>query len=238
MRRADRLFAIIQMLRREKLVRARELAEKLEVSERTIYRDMQDLAASGVPIEGEAGVGYVLKGGYDLPTLMFKPEEIEALVLGARIVKSWADCSLAEAAADALAKVEAVLPEPLRDYMSEIALFAPDNHFSEPLCVDLAELRGAIKQRFKVAFSYKSRDGRTSARIVRPLLISFFGPIWTMSGWCELRSEFRTFRLDRVIDLVVLEQRFRPEPGRTLHDFLKTDELKAQSAEAAMKVLN
>ncbi|ESR22417.1 helix-turn-helix transcriptional regulator [Lutibaculum baratangense] len=223
MRRADRLFAIIQMLRREKLFRARELAEKLEVSERTIYRDMQDLVASGVPIEGEAGVGYVLRGGYDLPTLMFTPEEIEALVLGARIVRSWADCALADAAADALAKVEAVLPAELREYMNEIALFAPDNHFSEPVCVDIAELRGAIKRRFKIAFSYCNKEGRSSARIVRPLLISFFGPVWTMSGWCELRKDFRTFRLDRIIDLVVLDQRFRPEPGKTLHDFLKAD---------------
>src|SRR5690606_5539684 len=110
MRRADRLFAIIQLLRRSKLIRARDLADKLEVSERTIYRDIQDLAASGVPVEGEAGVGYILRSGFDLPPLMFTRTEVEALVLGARIVRSWADAELAEAAGDVLAKVEAVLP--------------------------------------------------------------------------------------------------------------------------------
>lgn len=223
MRRADRLFAIIQMMRRDKLVRARDLAAKLEVSERTIYRDMQDLAASGVPVDGEAGVGYLLRSGFDLPPLMFTQEEIEALVLGARIVRSWADCELAEAAADVLAKVEAVLPAELRDYMNEIPLYAPDDHFREPVTIDIAELRRAIRQRFKLSFSYRNKEGALSARIVRPLLISFFGPIWTMTGWCELRQDFRTFRLDRIIDLVVLEQRFRPEQGRTLADFFRRE---------------
>ncbi len=233
MRRADRLFAIIQMMRRDKLVRARDLAAKLEVSERTIYRDMQDLAASGVPVDGEAGVGYVLRAGFDLPPLMFTPQEVEALVLGARIVRSWADCELAEAAADALAKVEAVLPENLRDYMNETALYAPDDHWREPICVDLAELRKAIRHRCKVAFSYCSAERKSTARVVRPLLISFFGPIWTMTGWCELRQDFRTFRLDRIIDLVVLDQRFRPERGRTLSDFLKSDGAAPRKAEEA-----
>ncbi len=111
MRRADRLFEIIQVLRRKKLVRARDLAEHLEVSERTVYRDISDLMASGVPIEGEAGVGYVLRGGYDLPPIMFDEQEIEALVLGARIVESWADPALAKAAGRVIAKVETVIPE-------------------------------------------------------------------------------------------------------------------------------
>jgi predicted DNA-binding transcriptional regulator YafY len=119
MRRADRLFEIIQLLRRMKLARARDLAEKLEVSERTIYRDVRDLMASGVPIEGEAGVGYVLRGGYDLPPLMFDKQEIEALVLGVRIVESWADAELAEAAGNVIAKVEAVIPERLRRHIAE-----------------------------------------------------------------------------------------------------------------------
>lgn len=234
MRRADRLFAIIQMMRRDKLVRARDLAAKLEVSERTIYRDMQDLAASGVPVDGEAGVGYVLRSGFDLPPLMFTQEEIEALVLGARIVRSWADCELAEAAADALAKVEAVLPEHLRDYMNDTALYAPADHFREPVRVDISELRRAIRRRFKLTFSYTNARRETTARVVRPLLLSFFGPIWTMTGWCELRGDFRTFRLDRIIDLVLLEhQRFRPEQGKTLPDFLRRDERAASDLAGA-----
>ena len=125
MRRADRLFEIIQLMRRQKLVRARDLAEKLEVSERTIYRDVRDLMASRVPIEGEAGVGYALRQGFDLPPLMFDEHEIEALVLGARIIESWTDAKLAEAAGNVIAKVEAVIPERLRQHMADTALLAP-----------------------------------------------------------------------------------------------------------------
>ena len=133
MRRADRLFEIIQLLRRKDLLRARELGGALEVSERTIYRDIQDLIASGVPIAGEAGVGYVLKAGFDLPPLMFKEQEIEALVLGARIVESWADPELSAAASDVLAKIEAVIPDRLRDYMANTALLAPSHHYMEAI---------------------------------------------------------------------------------------------------------
>jgi predicted DNA-binding transcriptional regulator YafY len=223
MRRADRLFAIIQLMRRNKLVRARDLAEKLEISERTVYRDVRDLIASGVPIEGEAGVGYVLKGGFDLPPLMFTEEEIEALVLGVRIVRSWADAGLAEAAGDVLAKVEAVLPAKLRAYMNETPLDAPPHHWAEPVAVDLQELRRAVRDRLKLAFAYRDRDGTATRRTVRPLLISFFGPVWTLTAWCELRDDFRSFRLDRVSDLDVLPNVFRAEPGRTLHDYLRRE---------------
>ncbi len=223
MRRADRLFAIIQLMRRNKLVRARDLAQKLEISERTVYRDIQDLVASGVPIEGEAGVGYVLKGGFDLPPLMFTEEEIEALVLGVRIVRSWADAGLAEAADDVLAKVEAVLPARLRAYMKETPLDAPQHHWAEPVSVDLAALRRAVRERLKLAFAYRDRDGSETHRTVRPLLISFFGPVWTLTGWCELRNDFRSFRLDRVSDLELRDEVFRPEPGRTLHDYLRRE---------------
>ena len=223
MRRADRLFAIIQLMRRNKLVRARDLAHKLEISERTVYRDIQDLVASGVPIEGEAGVGYVLKGGFDLPPLMFTEEEVEALVLGAKIVRSWADAGLAEAAGDVLAKVEAVLPNRLRAYMKETPLDAPHNHWAEPVSVDLGELRRAVRDRLKLSFAYRDRGGSGSRRTVRPLLLSFFGPVWTLTAWCELRDDFRSFRLDRISGLEVLDEVFRQEPGRTLHDYLRRE---------------
>ena len=160
MRRADRLFEIIQILRRRKLVRARELAEALEVSERTVYRDIRDLMTSGVPIEGEAGVGYVLRGGFDLPPLMFGEQEIEALVLGARIIESWADQELAEAAGNVIAKVEAVIPERLRDHMAQTALLAPSRHFSEPISVDPSVLRRALRQRYKLQFAYSDEERR------------------------------------------------------------------------------
>jgi predicted DNA-binding transcriptional regulator YafY len=221
MRRADRLFEIIQLMRRKGSVRARDLSEALEVSERTIYRDVQDLIASGVPIDGEAGVGYVLRAGFDLPPLMFKEAEIEALVLGARIVESWADAELASAASDVIAKVEAVIPERLRSYMANTALLAPEHHFMEPVTFDVAQLRHALRGQLKVRFHYRDVYSRPTARTVRPLSLAYFGPVWMLAAWCELRSDFRTFRLDRIGGFEVLPDRFRAEPGKTLHDFLK-----------------
>ena len=176
MRRADRLFEIIQFMRRKDLVRARDLSDALEVSERTIYRDIQDLIASGVPIEGEAGVGYVLKAGFDLPPLMFKEQEIEALVLGARIVESWADAELAAAATDVIAKVEAVIPDRLRGYMANTALLAPPHHYMETDQLRLAELRRALRSQLKVHFRYRDALAEPSERTVRPLSPGLFRP--------------------------------------------------------------
>jgi predicted DNA-binding transcriptional regulator YafY len=224
MRRADRLFEIIQLLRRRKLVRPRDLAEKLEVSERTIYRDVRDLMASRVPIEGEAGVGYALRRGFDLPPLMFDEQEIEALVLGARIIESWSDAKLAEAAGNVIAKVEAVVPEQLRQHMAETALLAPADHFAHPVSVDPSQLRHALRRRLKIHFDYRDGDERASTRTVRPLALSFYGPAWLLAAWCELRSDFRSFRLDRMAGLEVLDERFRPEPGKTVQDFLRRNE--------------
>jgi len=223
-RRADRLFEIIQYIRRKDLVRARDLSEHLEVSERTIYRDIQDLITSGVPIEGEAGVGYVLKAGFDLPPLMFREQEIEALVLGARIVESWADPELARAASDVIAKVEAVIPDRLRSYMANTALLAPSHHYMEPISFDVADLRRALRGQLKVHFRYRNAVEESSERTVRPLCLAYFGPVWLLSAWCELRQDFRTFRLDRINGFSVEADRFRPEPGKTLHDFLKRDQ--------------
>src|SRR5215813_5839417 len=151
-------------MRRQDLVRARDLSGALEVSERTIYRDIQDLVASGVPIEGEAGVGYVLKAGFDLPPLMFKEQEIEALVLGARIVASWADPELAAAASNVIAKVQAVIPDRLRDYMA-------------PITFDMAELRRALRSQLKVHFRYRDALAEASERTVRPICLAYFGPV-------------------------------------------------------------
>lgn len=223
MRRADRLFEIIQILRRMKLARARDLAAKLEVSERTVYRDIRDLMASGVPIEGEAGVGYILRGGYDLPPIMFDEAEIEALVLGVRIVESWADRELAEAAGNVIAKVEAVIPERLRRHMEETALLAPRDHYTEPVAIDPRQLRRAVSRRRKVWVRYRDGAGQASERTLRPLALAFYGPIWLLAAWCELRQDFRAFRLDRIAELAVLEDGFRPEPGKTIQDYLRRD---------------
>jgi predicted DNA-binding transcriptional regulator YafY len=221
MRRADRLFEIIQHMRRKPTVKARELSESLEVSERTIYRDVRDLISSGVPIEGEAGVGYVLKAGFDLPPLMFKEQEIEALVLGARIVESWADAELAAAATDAIAKIEAVIPDQLKVYMANTALMAPCAHYMAPISFDLAELRRAVRSRLKIRFRYTDVLRQGSERTVRPLSLAFFGPVWVMAAWCELRTDFRTFRLDRMEGFSITQEPFKSERGKTLHDFLK-----------------
>jgi predicted DNA-binding transcriptional regulator YafY len=221
MRRADRLFEIIQFLRRQTLVRARDLAAKLEVSERTIYRDIRDLMASGVPIDGEAGVGYTLRQGFDLPPLMFDEREIESLVLGARIVESWTDVELADAATNVIAKVEAVIPERLRQHMAEIALLAPARHRAEPITADPSALRRALRQRRKVQFHYRDSEDRPTARAVRPLALFFYGPVWLLAAWCELRQDFRSFRLDRMAELELMDETFRLERGKTIHDFLK-----------------
>jgi predicted DNA-binding transcriptional regulator YafY len=199
------------------------LAEKLEVSERTIYRDIRDLMASGVPVEGEAGVGYVLRGGYDLPPLMFDKQEIEALVLGVRIVESWADAELAEAAGNVIAKVEAVIPERLRRHIAETLLLAPPDHYAEPISIDPGELRRAVNGRLKVRFHYRDLKDRGTERTVRPLALAFYGPVWLLASWCELRQDFRSFRFDRISDLTVLRETFPPERGKTIQDFLKRD---------------
>ncbi|WP_437670823.1 helix-turn-helix transcriptional regulator [Sorangium sp. So ce131] len=219
MRRADRLFQIVQQLRRRRVTTAARLAEELEVSERTIYRDIRDLIASGVPIEGEAGVGYALPRGFDLPPLMFQGDEIEALVLGARMVASWSDPALVRAAERALARIEAALPDRLRPKVAESALFAPSFHIPEGATAHLAALRAAVSERRKLRFGYTRADGARSTRTVRPLGLFFWGTGWSLAAWCELRAEFRGFRLDRICDLEALEARFEETPGQTLRDF-------------------
>ena len=221
MRRAERLFEIIQILRRKKLTRARDLAERLEVSERTIYRDIAALVGSGVPIEGEAGVGYLLRDGFDLPPLMFDEREIEALALGARVVESWTDPEMAKAAASAIAKIETVVPERLGRHLAETAYIAPAEHYSAPIDFDPKLLRMAVRQRAMVRLRYRDREDRMTDRRVRPLALAFYGPIWLLASWCELRQGFRSFRLDRICDLKILEAQFPVEAGKTLQDFLR-----------------
>ena len=219
MRRADRLFQIIQILRRGRLTTARALAEELEVSSRTIYRDVADLIGSGVPIDGAAGAGYLLRKGYDLPPLMFSATELEALVLGARIVASWADPELGRAAQDVLTKVEAVLPETGRVSLDKLPLWAPAGHAEAPRKVDLATLRRTIREQRKIDLDYCDAEGNSTRRRVWPLGLFFYGPVWLLAGWCELRQGFRMFRVDRMADAIFLDTTFEPTPGRTLEDF-------------------
>ena len=222
MRRADRLFEIIQILRRKKVVKAREIAERLEVSERTIYRDVQALIASRVPIDGEAGVGYSLRPGYDLPPLMFREDELEALVFGARIVSSWSDSEMARAAEAALARLEPVLPPHLRHLLADATLWAPAIKDQIPLEFDLAALRAAIRARRKIRFAYRDEHGKETRRRVQPITLWFYGPVWLVGAWCELRSDLRFFRLDRMHGVEFLPDTFALEPGRAAADLLRT----------------
>ncbi|MHA1566123.1 MAG: helix-turn-helix transcriptional regulator [Alphaproteobacteria bacterium] len=222
MRRADRLFRLIQYLRaRSRAATAADIAQTLEVSVRTIYRDVADLIGSGVPIDGEPGVGYLLRGGYDLPPLMFDVEEIEALVLGAEIVSRWSDPELAAAARRALDKITAALPERLRAELLNTALFAPPSRNRIAFSADLGALRRAVRQRNKVKFSYVNQQELSSTRIVWPLGLAFYGPVWVLMSWCELRRDFRTFRIDRMTQAQILSDGFIHEPGKTIGDYLK-----------------
>src|SRR3989475_12104359 len=231
MRRADRLFRIVQRLRRRGATTARQLAEALEVSERTVYRDIRDLLVSGVPIRGEAGVGYALDRSYELPP----QEEIEALVLGARIVRAWADKKLARAAEEALQKIETVLPSKLKSRLAESALMAPGFHLSERFRSGLEDFRRAIREHRKARFHYVDKAQAGSERVVHPLGLAYWGHTWTLTAWCEMRSAVRNFRLDRIDGLQILEDRFEGEPGRTLADFLAlvTAEERAVASSAA-----
>lgn len=208
MRRADRLFRIVLLLGRRQAVTARELAENLEVSERTIYRDIADLSLSGVPVAGEAGVGYRMQGGYRLPPLMFDAEELAALALGGRMVQGWADPELGEAAGRALLKIEAVLPTVLKEHLDRQSLLVPDFHIPAAIRSPLNLLRQAIDSSRKIRFAYNTVDGTASLRTVRPVGLFFWGKVWTLGAWCELREEFRTFRPDRMAELCLLEDAF------------------------------
>ena len=209
MRRADRLFQIILLLDRGRAVTARELAEALQVSERTIYRDMNDLSASGVPIQGEAGVGYLLRPGYRLSPLMFDEKELAALALGSRMVQSWADPGLGRAAERALLRIEAVLPQRLKGHPASQTLLVPDFHIPARMTAPMETLRACIAQETKAQLHYTRADGTCSERLVWPLGLVFWGESWMLAAWCELRGEFRSFRLDRMEALQPLADTFQ-----------------------------
>lgn len=212
MARSERLLDLLQILRRHRRpVSGKVLAEDLGVSLRTLYRDIASLQAQGATIEGEPGVGYVLKPGFMLPPLMFTPEEVEALVLGSRWVADRADGRLRDAARSALARISAVLPGDLRaDLEASGLLVGPGAAIPED-GVDLADLRRAIRAQRKMSLSYSDAQGATSQRTVWPFALAFFDSVRVMLAWCELRGDFRHFRTDRVIAAEVLEDRY---PGR------------------------
>ncbi len=220
MRRADRLFRLVQLLRKRRFATAEELAEALAVSKRTVYRDIRDLQDSDVPIHGEAGVGYTLQRGFELPPLTFSTAELESLVLGARMVQAWADPALGEAAATAIEKIEGVLPDALRRVVDESALFAMRLHREADVEGNLGLLRTAVRERRVVRFEYEAQDGRRSDRQVRSLGLFFWGQVWTLASWDPLRADFRSFRTDRMSALALTDTRFAPDE-RDLDAFLQ-----------------
>src|SRR4051812_40552151 len=208
MPRADRLLRLVQVLRRHRTpVSARELADELEISIRSVYRDVQTLRAEGATIDGEPGVGYLLRPGFMLPPLMFTDEELEALLLGLRLTAEHADAALGRAAAEVVAKLRAVLPKDLRTLLDETALLAGPALSRPAETVELARLRRAIREQRKARIVYANESGVSTARVIWPLGLGFFQRSRLLIAWCEMRADFRSFRTDRIAEWHPLEAR-------------------------------
>jgi predicted DNA-binding transcriptional regulator YafY len=217
--RSERLLALLQALRRRRRpVTGRVLADELGVSLRTLYRDIASLQGQGAEIEGEAGLGYVLKPGFWLPPLMLSGEEIEALVLGARWVGAKTDEQLAHAARDAIAKITAVLPPRLRDDVEASTLLVP-GRMSGETALDLAPIRAAIRSEVKLSLGYRDAQGASTERTVWPFGVGYFDDARVVMAWCELRQGFRHFRADRIASCRALETRYPLSRQRLLKDW-------------------
>jgi predicted DNA-binding transcriptional regulator YafY len=224
MRRADRLFQLVQLIRGRRLSTAAYLGERLAVTPRTIYRDVADLQHQGVPIEGAAGVGYRLGSGFDLPPLMFTQDEAKALVAAVRVAQIGLDAGFAADAEAALGKILSVLPKTVRAAAESQAVYAPHHRLTGlggTTGPRLQELRGAVHAQRKVHITYQDPQNKTSQRTLRPLGCFYWGKVWTLTAWCEAKSDFRNFRIDRIQSCTVLELRFKQEAGKTLADFLR-----------------
>ena len=211
--RSERLLTLIQALRRHRRpVTAQQLATELSVSVRTIYRDIETLVAQGAAIAGEAGIGFVMRPGFLLPPLMFRDEEIEALILGSRWVAQLPDASLARAAADAVAKIVAVLPDRLRHCVEDAGLFAVPRTAVRDR-IDAGIVREAIRDERKLRIAYMSDDDKETIRVIWPIAIAFFERVRVVVAWCELRQAFRHFRTDRIAAAELTGERLaRPRP--------------------------
>ncbi|MDO6468333.1 YafY family protein [Neptunomonas phycophila] len=222
MNKAERLLQIVNLLRsRRTAMTAAQLSDRLGVSQRTIYRDVQALTLSGISVEGEAGVGYQIRAGGSIPPLMFTPDELEALMLGARMVKAWGGSELGSSVDSALTKIHAVLPDEVHQTqnLNSPWLIVPDFYQQEsaPFSDDLRKL---IKASCKAKLSYQQADGHYSERVIWPLGLVYWGRTWTLVAWCELRQSYRSFRLDRMHHLEPLAQRFVSTGSINLQGFL------------------
>lgn len=221
MRRADRLFDIVQTLRSVgHPLTAAALADRLEITVRTIYRDIAALQASRVPIEGAPGLGYVLRRGFDLPPLMFTADEIDAIAIGARHVRRLRDPKLQRAAENVLAKVTAVVPEDWRAYLRAAPFYVSEGSEPSPVGVDLAAVREAIRGHRKLAIAYLDGEGRRSERTIWPIAMAYYVDVTMIAAWCELRDGFRHFRADRILESRALDEHFSPGNGRLLAEWL------------------
>ena len=225
MRRADRLFQIVQLIRGRRLTTAAWLAERLEISERTVYRDVADLQRQGVPLEGEAGVGYRLGKGFDLPPLMFSSDEAQALVAAVRIAQPWLDPKLASGAEDALSRVLSVLPAATRAAAESLVVMVAPLGLEPAVHQALQQLRQAAQAKHLCQLAYRDANDKPSHRQVRPLGVFYWGKVWTLAAWCEARRDFRSFRVDRIDKLKVSEAHFKDEAGKTLADLLRKVQL-------------
>ena len=228
MSRSERLLDLLQVLRRHRRpVSGRVLAQELAVSIRTLYRDIATLQAQGAPIQGEAGVGYVLQAGFMLPPLMFSEDEIEALVLGSRWVADRADDRLGAAARNALAKIAAVLPADLRQELDTSALLVGPGACIIADTVDLAVIRTAIRSERKLILSYQDKGGDVSRRTIWPFALGFFDRVRVAVAWCELRQDFRHFRTDRMSDLSATDMRYPRRRQALLKEWRETEGIAA-----------
>lgn len=222
MHRAERLFQLLNLLRnRRTVMTARQMSEHLDVSERTIYRDIQALSLSGVPVEGEAGVGYRLQRHFQLPPLMFDRQEVEALLLGARMVSGWGDEQMARSANNAIQKILAVLPDHLRHSDENLPLLVPTyDDYQKIYTAHSQTIREAIRLRRQVIIDYVRADEQFSSRQIEPLGLIFWGKVWTLVAWCQLRDDYRVFRLDRIRQLATTQDAFETNDQKSLKHYL------------------
>lgn len=219
MRKSERLFKLVTLLQgRRTAITAQTLADELGVAMRTVYRDIQALVLSGVPIDGEAGVGYRLRAGFDLPPLMFQSEEVTALLVGSRMVQAWTDPDLAQAAKQAEAKILAALTPQMLINVSRLPYRIPVYERAESGTHRL--LRMACEGRQKVSITYRDMNGKESTRSLWPLGMVGWGDHWTLLAWCELRNEYRNFRFDRIQNIMLLAEHYPQHPERNLEHYL------------------
>ena len=220
MRKADRLFRIVEHLKaRKAVVTAKDLAKLFSTSLRTIYRDIADLSASGVPIIGEAGVGYILDKDHIVKPLMFTLDEIDALAMGAQMVKNFGGSNMKQSITHAMNRLVSALPKQLRDEYENTFLLARNMSAEDPISISFTELRSALRKKRFIQIDYLDLREQASKRTLRPLSIVFFCTAWVLLAWCEKRQDFRSFRIDRIEKMTLLDKTFRDEKGKRFADY-------------------